>query len=373
MNHQLTAENPLPESAPKDADAFLEHVCGLLDAGARANMISIGHRTGLFDVMSAMPPATSQEIADKAHLAERYVREWLAVMVTGNIVEYYPEFRTYHLPAEHAACLTRGARLGNLAVYARMIPLMGAIEDRVLRCFETGEGTRYDDYPCFHEVMAEDSGQTVVAPLFDFILPLVEGLDARLRDGMDVLDAGCGRGLALLAMAERFPASRFAGYDLCGDAVAFANRLAHEHKLTNVCFEVRDLSEFDQTSSFDLVTSFDAIHDQKDPSGVLARLYRSLRPGGVHLMQDIGGSAHLENNRKFPMASLLYAVSCVHCTPVSIGQGGEGLGTMWGWETAEGMLRQSGFASVTRHVLAHDPMNVWFVSRKGLESVADGN
>ena len=91
-------------------------------------------------------------------------------------------------------------------------------------------------------------------------------------------------------------------------------------------------------------------------------LKASLKPGGVYLMQDIGGSARLENNLDFPMASFLYAISCAHCTPVSLGQGGEGLGTMWGWETAEGMLRDAGFANVNRHILTHDPMNVWFVA-----------
>jgi hypothetical protein len=82
-------------------------------------------------------------------------------------------------------------------------------------------------------------------------------------------------------------------------------------------------------------------------------------------MQDIGGSAHLENNMDFPMASMLYAISCTHCMPVSIGQGGEGLGTMWGHETAQAMLEAAGFADVEKHILPDDPMNVWFVSWKG--------
>ena len=81
-------------------------------------------------------------------------------------------------------------------------------------------------------------------------------------------------------------------------------------------------------------------------------------------MQDIGGSVKLENNLDFPLASLLYAVSCTHCTPVSLGQGGAGLGTMWGWETAQDMLNRAGFASVERYVLPHDPTNVWFVAVK---------
>ena len=355
-------------TAPGPAEAFLERVADILDAGAQSLMISVGHRTGLFDVMSGLAPATSDEIAARAELAERYVREWLAVMVTAGIVDYEPAGATYRLPPEHAACLTRGAELGNLAVYAQMIPIMGAVQERTLECFETGGGTTYDDYPCFHRFMAEDSDQTVVAPLFEAILPLIEGIEDRLRDGIEVLDAGCGRGRALLGLAERFPTSRFTGYDLCADAIDYARREAHARELCNLHFAARDLTGFEEPERYDLVLSFDAVHDQKDPQGLLTGIHRSLKPGGVHLMQDIGASARLENNLDFPFASLLYTVSCVHCTPVSIGQGGAGLGTMWGWETAERMLAEAGFASVRRHFLAHDPMNVWFVSTREARS-----
>lgn len=361
----VSTETLPPTMAQNDAEASLEHVAGIVDSGAQAVMLSIGHRTGLFDTMARMPPATSARIADEAGLAERYVREWLAVMVTAGIVDYEPAGATYHLPAGYADCLTRGAAMGNMAVYAQIIPLMGAIQEQILQCFETGEGTKYDDYPCFHRFMAEDSEQTVVAQLFDTILPLADGIIERLQAGIRVLDAGCGRGHALLAMAERFPDSTFVGYDLCNDAIEYARAEARQRGLDNIRFEARDLTGLDEPAHYHLVTSFDAVHDQKDPQGLLNALHRALMPGGVHLMQDIGGSARLENNLDFPMASLLYAVSCTHCTPVSLGQGGAGLGTMWGWETAEGMLKTAGFASVERHVLAHDPMNVWFVNRRG--------
>lgn len=360
----MNTETLAPALAQNDAETALEHVAGIVDTGARAVMLSIGHRTGLFDTMARMPPATSERIADEAGLAERYVREWLAVMVIAGIVDHEPAGATYHLPASYAACLTRGAPLGNMAVYAQIIPLMGSIQERILHCFETGEGTKYDDYPCFHRFMSEDSDQTVVAQLFDTILPLADGITERLQAGIRVLDAGCGRGHALLAMAARFPNSSFVGHDLCADAIEHAHAEAHRRDLDNIRFEARDLTGFDEVEKYELVTSFDAVHDQKDPQGLLNALHRALVPGGVHLMQDIGGSARLENNRDFPMASLLYAVSCTHCTPVSIGQGGAGLGTMWGWETAEAMLKAAGFASVEHHVLEHDPMNVWFVSRR---------
>jgi SAM-dependent methyltransferase len=347
------------------AEAFAANVAARLDAGAVAVMLSLGHRTGLFDVMSRLPPSSSASIAAHAELAERYVREWLAVMVIAGIVDYEPTQRTYALPDEHAASLTRGGRLGNLAVYAQHVALMGQVQDRVLECFETGAGMRYSEYPCFHALMAEDSSQTVTARLFDSVLPLVPGLVERLERGIDVLDAGCGRGSALIAMAQRFPRSRFTGYDLCEDAIGQAAATAQALELGNLLFQARDLSDFDESSCFDLVTSFDAVHDQRSPQALLCSLHAALRPGGTYLMQDVGGSAQLERNRDFPLAAFLYAVSCVHCAPVSLGQGGEGLGTMWGWETAEAMLREAGFTAVERHVLPHDPMNVWFVAHRG--------
>lgn len=356
----LTASNATLDMAA--AEAFAGEVGSILNSGAVAAMMSVGHRLGLFDAMSQLPPNSSMRIAQHAELSERYVREWLAVMVTGGVVRYDPAAGTYWLPQEHAACLTREAPLGNLAVYAQNIALMGQIQDRVLNCFETGQGMSYGDYPCFHEIMAEDSGQTVTAQLFDVILPLADGLTERLEAGIDVLDAGCARGSAVMAMAERFPASRFVGYDLCADAIEFARNAADVAGLDNIRFEARDLTGYDEKRRFDFITSFDAVHDQKDPQELIRGLRGALKPGGLYLMQDIGGSAKLENNLEFPMAAMLYAISCVHCTSVSLGQGGAGLGTMWGWETAERMLREAGFETVNRHVLPHDPMNVWFVS-----------
>jgi 2-polyprenyl-3-methyl-5-hydroxy-6-metoxy-1,4-benzoquinol methylase len=359
----LATHRKTPEFNESKATAFSDKTAEILDAGSVAMMLSVGHRTGLFDTMAGLHPSTSAEIAAEAELAERYVREWLAVMVVGGIVDYEPSNGTYVLAAEHAVSLTRDAPLGNLAVYAQLVALMGAVQERLLQCFETGEGLQYSDFPCFHQVMAEDSGQTVTARLFDTVLPLAGRLVERLRTGIDALDAGCGRGSALIAMAGHFPNSRFVGYDLCEDAIAFATNAARSAGLENIRFEVRDMTNFDAIERFDLITSFDAVHDQKDPQNLLRRLRLALRPQGIYLMQEIGGSAHLQKNVDFPMAALLYGISCTHCTPVSLGQGGHGLGTMWGWETAEAMLEEAGFGQIERHVLPHDPMNVWFVAR----------
>jgi SAM-dependent methyltransferase len=346
------------------AEAFLERTCEIINSGAQSVMISIGHRAGLFDVMAKLDPETSNEIAATAGLSERYVREWLAVMVTAGIIIFEPHGSTYHLPKAHAACLARDAVLGNVAVYAQFIPLMGAVQDHTLQCLKSGGGANYADYPCFHQIMAEDSEQTVVSSLFDVLLPLIEGIEVKMQTGVDILDAGCGKGLALIAMAEHYPQSRFTGYDLCQDTVAEARRQANAKGLRNIRFAVKDLFGFDEQEQYDLITSFDAVHDQRDPQKLVTSIQQALKPSGVYLMQDIGGSAHLQNNMEFPMASLLYSMSCTHCIPISIGQGGEGPGTMWGWETAQAILERAGFATIERHVLPHDPMNVWFVSHK---------
>src|SRR3712207_5607726 len=176
------------------AEAFAERMVGVLNEGAIALMTSIGHRTGLFDVMAGLPPSTSEQIAQAANLNERYVREWLAAMVVGRIAEHNPEDGTYYLPQEHAAFLTRAASPDNIAVTAQFIPLMGSVEDGIVESFRRGGGLPYSSFPHFHEVMAQDSGQTVVAALADHILPLVPGLTERLEEGIEVLDVGCGSG-----------------------------------------------------------------------------------------------------------------------------------------------------------------------------------
>lgn len=345
------------------SEAFMGTMIGFMNGAAVSMMAAIGHKTRLFDAMAALPgPATSQQVADAAKLDERYVREWLAVMVTGGVVEYDAAACAYRLPAEHAFFLT-DANGANLAVTAQLLPVATRAMDRVVECFHTGGGTHYHDYPCFHSAMAEESAQSVVAHLFTAILPLVPGLEARLERGITVMDAGCGQGRALLAMAGRFPNSRFVGLDLCEDALDAGWRLARERNLTNVFFEARDLSDFTEPETYDLVTSFDAVHDQKDPAGMLRGIACSLKPGGTYLMQDIGGSSFLERNLDHPLGPLLYAMSTLHCMPVSLGQGGVGLGTMWGVELAENMLKEAGFRDITCHRLDHDPVNAYFVSR----------
>ena len=148
----------------------------MLNESALALMFSIGHRTGLFDLLAGLPPLTSTAIAERAGLQERYVREWLNALTVGKVLVHDVEGGTYRLPAEHAALLTRAAAPDNLAAFMQYIPLLGAVEDRIIEAFRQGGGVPYSAYPRFQEVMADESSQTVLPALLEHILPLSAGL-----------------------------------------------------------------------------------------------------------------------------------------------------------------------------------------------------
>lgn len=352
------------------AEAFAGKMVATLNAGGVALMTSLGHRTGLFDAMADLPPATSRAIAAAAGLNERYVREWLGAMTTGGVVEHDPDARTYWLPPEHSAFLTRAAGSNNIASPMQWVAVLGEVEDEVAAAFRHGRGVPYTAYRRFHAVMAEESDQTTVGALEEHILPLVPGLTDRLAAGGDVLDVGCGSGRAILRMAELFPASRFVGYDLSAEGIGVAAAAARERGLVNVRFEERDVARMSDRLAFDLVTAFDAVHDQADPAGVLRNVAAALRPDGVFLMQDIRACSHVHGNMGLPLGPFVYTISCMHCMSVSLAGGGAGLGAAWGKELALEMLAVAGFRNVRVETLPHDMLNYYYIARPSVPAPA---
>lgn len=357
-----SAAEALGNGPPPDSEEYADRLVGVLNAGMLALMISIGHRTGLFDTMAGSAPATSTQIAAAAGLDERYVREWLAAMTTGRIVVHDPSSLTFVLPPEAAAWLTRAAGPDNLAVQAQYVGLLAQVEDRVVDCFHRGGGVPYAEYPRFQAIMAEDSGAVHDAALIDVILPLVPGLVERLERGIDVADVGCGSGHAVNLMAEAFPASRFVGVELSEAGLATAAAEAEHRHLTNARFETRDAATLDGSEQFDFITTFDAVHDQARPDLVLAGIARSLRAGGAYLCVDITASSVLADNLDHPLAPFLYTISCMHCMTVSLAAGGMGLGTMWGEQKARQMLADAGFTSVEVSHVDGDIVNNYYVA-----------
>jgi SAM-dependent methyltransferase len=346
------------------SEAFAGRMMDVLNGASITLMTSIGHQVGLFDAMADLPPATSQQIAEAAGLNERYVREWLGAMLTGGVVDYDPADGTYTLPAEHAAWLTRSAGTDNLAIQAQYIPLLAQVEQPLIDCFRNGGGVPYAAFPRFQRLMAEESGAIHDAALIDTILPLVPGLPARLEAGIDVADVGCGSGHAINLMAQAFPNSHFVGYDFSEEGTRAGRDEAQRLGLTNAWFEARDVTALDAQDRFDFITAFDAIHDQAQPARVLAGIAEALRPDGVFLMVDIGASSHVHENREFPLASLMYTISCMHCMTVSLALNGMGLGAMWGEQKAREMLAEAGFPHVEVKRIEDDLFNSYSIATK---------
>ena len=348
----------------EQAEAFAGRMVTVINDAALALALSIGHRTRLFDTLAGLPPSTSDEIANAAGCNERYVREWLGAMVAGHVVEYDAATRSYVLPAEHAASLTRAAGAGNIAAIAQTGAMLGGVEAQIVECFHHGGGVPYSEYPTFHTITAEFSSANIDANLLEGALPLVPGLAERLEAGIDVADVGCGSGYALCVMARAFPNSRFQGFDFSEEAITAARSQARVWELDNVTFEIRDVTNLSLTSAFDFITTFDAVHDQAAPDRVLAGIADALRPGGVYLCVDIAASSNVEDNADHPLGPFLYTMSTMHCMTVSLALDGMGLGAVWGEQTALAMLADAGFANVNVEHVPGDIFNVYYVAQK---------
>lgn len=344
-------------------EAFAQELFGAYTGGMVSLMVDIGHDTGLFEA-AAEGPATSDELADRAGLEERYVREWLGSLTTAGVFTHDPEAGTFTLPPEHAALLT-GDTSANIAPLSGMISVFGSRAGRIADCFRDGGGIPYSEYrPDFTELMDGLSRTRYDDLLLTDYLPTAPGLVSRLEDGIRVADIGCGTGHAVNVMARAYPASTFVGYDIATDAIEKATEEAQAWGLENARFEVLDVTELPADPPFDLITAFDVIHDQASPDVVLRRVHEALADDGTFLVLDIDAASSVAENLEHPLAPFLYGVSVLHCMTVSLAEDGAGLGTVWGRQLAIRMLREAGFGEVEVHDgPEEDPVNCLYVCR----------
>jgi ubiquinone/menaquinone biosynthesis C-methylase UbiE len=323
-------------------------------------LIEIGYQVGLFEGSKA-GAATSDELADRLGLKERYVREWLGAMATSGIYSYDPISKRYSLADEHAALLT-GDSAQNVSPMSRMINHFGTHLPKLIACFREGGGIPYSAYrPVFTQCMDDVWRRIFDQMLVPGFIGAVTGLPDQLRKGIRVLDIGCGTGHATNVLAREFPNSTFLGYDIAEDAIDQARRESNEMGLSNSMFDVVDVTDLPADPKFDLITAFDAVHDQKAPDAVLRSANRALAPGGKFLMIDFKFSSRVEENVGNPYAPMYYGISLMHCMPVSLAVGGQGLGTVWGEQTARRMLAEAGFGNVIV-IDTPRPQNYMFVA-----------
>ena len=341
-------------------NTFSAKILDVLNHAMLNLMIGIGYQTRLFEIMAELPPSTSKQIAATAKLKERYVREWLAAMAAGEIIDYDPATGTFNLPSEHASVLTQVAGTNNMARLAMVVPYLASVQQSVTHCFREGGGVNYSAYPDFMRLWSEINAERFDATINQLMLPLMPEVVRALEQGIDVLDVGCGDGHVLHLMAKAFPKSHFTGYDFLEDNIELARERARALGLTNTSFTARDVTDFIGSDKYAFITAFDVIHDMAKPAEVLQSIADSLKPDGTFLLVDLSASSNLHENLDHPLGQWLYTTSCMHCMPVSLALDGAGLGTMWGEQQAMQMLNTAGFVNIDVKKIPEDIFNNYY-------------
>lgn len=357
-----SASNSAPFDFAKTA-SFMSKVMGDMSGAVASFLCTIGDRLGLFKELMGGGPANSAELAERTGLNERYLREWLSALSAAGYLEYQPQSQRFVLPLHHAPLLAQeGGPMFLGGVYQHLPGLFGVL-DQVVDVFRHGGGIQPDFYKeDFREGMERISAGWFQNLLVQQWIPAIEGLWEKLERGAMVADIGCGSGRALITLARAFPRSRFVGYELVDTLVARATANAEAAGVADhVSFEQRNVVD-GLPQHYDLITTFDVLHDIAAPLEVLRGVRRSLNPDGTFLLLEIRCSEKLEENRG-PIATILYGTSVFFCTPTAVACGAEGLGTMGMPEAkVRRLCRDAGFSSVVQ-LPFDNPFNVLYEAK----------
>lgn len=350
----MTTQVPIDEAR---AEAFVGKVLGDSSAAMVTLLAGIGDRLGLFKDLAAKGSATSAELANRAGINERYSREWLGGMTTAGYLEYDPGSGRFTLPPEHAPALVQEGGPVFFGGVFQMFPALVGPLDQLTQAFRDGGGVPQSAYDAdFWAGMERFTAGWFESHLLQEWIPAMPDVQAKLERGADVADVGCGSGRALMKLAQAFPNSRYVGYDLFQTQVDRAIANAKDAGLVDrLTFKQADAVE-GLPEQYDMITTFDVIHDAVDPRGLLRAVRNSLRPDGIYVCLDINCSDKLEENAG-PLGAMFHGFSILYCMTTSLAQGGEGLGTLgFNEPKVRELCGEAGFSSV-RRVPLENPFN----------------
>ncbi len=328
--------------------AFMGKVMGDNASTVATVMAGIGDRLGLFKAL-AQGPATSAELAERAHINERYAREWLHEMTCAGYLEHDPASQRFMLPPEHIPVLAQeGGPFFLGGGFQLMMGEIGAY-NQLLQVFQNGGGVPMEAYdPSTWDGMERFTAGMYEHLLVSMYLPAMPDVQAKLERGGDVADIGCGHGKALIKLAHTYPRSRYVGYDGFAPSIARAKANAEAAGVADrVRFEHRDVSK-GLPQQYDVITTFDVVHDAVNPRGLLRAIREGLRPDGCYICVEFNGSDKLEGNAGL-IGSLFYGISVLYCMTTSLANHGEGLGTLGLPEPKmRELAAEAGFSEVKR-------------------------
>ena len=349
---------------PRKVEEVTDKAIGYLSGAGVSALAYLGDRLGLYRALSESGPSTSAELAAKAGLHERWVREWLHGQASAGLVRYAGDGR-FELTSEQAAVLADEENPTFVGGgFALIFPLLQRWET-LFESFRTGRGVPYNELGADHAVgESRFSSPWMRANLVPVILPGLDGVTAKLTAGAKVADVGCGSGKALLEMARAFPRSDFHGYDTSELALGFAEASLAQSGLRNVAFQSAAASALPRDGSFDLILTWDCLHDMTDPAGAMRSIRAAITPQGTWLIVDINGRPSPEENHGHPLGGLLYSFSVLDCLACgTCEEGGAGLGTLGLPEpVARKMTAEAGFTRFTVRDFGN-PLNSFYEVR----------
>ncbi len=327
---------------------FSKQVSTDVGAAMLGAMSYIGDRLGIFKALADGGAVTSAELAEKTGLSERYLREWLGAMTAAQYVAYDAASSKFSMPPEHAMILAREESPFFMGGFIQGIIPNLSVTPQVMRAFRDGKGVSQSEYPPeTFESMERSSAGMYRNQLIRKWLPTMPEVMKTLEAGGSALDVGCGSGRAAIALAQAFPKARVFGFDAHAGSLERARNNAKAAGLADrIKFEVVDGTRLPE-AEFDLISTFDVVHDSVDPLALLRAIRRALKPGGTYLMVEVNVSARLEDNIN-PMGRMMYSMSTLYCMSVSLAGGGAGIGACMGEDKARELVREAGFTQFRR-------------------------
>ena len=346
---------------------FLKQTGGMVTAGFNCAISVLGDRLGLFKALYEVGPCDSVRLADALNLHERWVREWLQHQACVGQVEYDSDANVFALSAEaHAVLVDVDHPAYLMGAYDATLAVFPAVE-KLQDAFRTGLGMSYDEHgpncACGIERMGAFSKQHRLVPE---MLPMIPRMPERLAAGAAVADVGCGGALSTIAMAQAFPSTRFVGYDTSELALQRARANIVEAGVTNIELINPLQQPLPEQPTFDLVTTFDVVHDTPYPDRLISDIHRALKPESYWLCEDIKGfETFNENLQNHPISGLLYGFSVMVCMNSGMSTAdGAGLGTLgFTRNLAEQMTRAAGFSEFLQLDI-ESPMNNYYLLKK---------
>lgn len=328
--------------------SFMHKVVGDVATTLAATLLLVGERTGLFKAMAGAGPLTAMQLAERAGIAPRYAEEWLAAMAGAGYVEYDADGARFTLPDEHALMLTDPASEYHLLGLFSSLPTMAALVPQLADAFRSGRGIAFSDFGAeLPLALAAMNRPVYESRLVKTWLPALDGAAERLAAGGRAIDIGCGVGVVPIALARAFARATVAGLEPDARSIALARAQA-EQAAVGVQWLHADVQALPLDPGWDLVTSFDVVHDLPNPLAALRRIRAALAPGGTYLMVEPKVSDELQHDLGNPFARMLYGISCLHCVPQSLSRGGPALGACWGEKRARALAAEAGFARFQR-------------------------